>query len=124
MTKTIDIRNRIVKADDIDSEIIEVPEWGNVKLKVISLSTIARTKLAQRFTKEDGTVDMERLYPQLLIATVVNPENDEPIFTDEDIDLINSKSARAVERVADLSRRLSGFGEDASQELENEAGKG
>lgn len=121
MTSTVDIRSQIKNANDINSKLVDIPEW-DLKLKVIGLSAGARSRMASRFTTGDGTIDMEKLYPELVIATTVNPDNDEPVFTKNDVDLINQKSAKAIERLAEAARVLSGFG-DEENNIEKEAGK-
>lgn len=114
------LRDKILSADDLTSERVEVPEW-DVTLEVRSPSAKARSRMvasAQR-KDEDGesTMDLESIYPLLLIACCFDPESGEQVFTSDDIDAINDKSSAVVDRVAKACLRVSGLSEDTEKVL-------
>jgi hypothetical protein len=111
----VSLRDRIIAADDIGKELVEVPEWG-VSVEVRTISTGMRSKMLKSAQTKDGEVDLDRLYPMLLIATVFDPELDEPVFSEDDYNLIQDKSAQAVERVAKKAMEMSGMVPDAVDE--------
>jgi hypothetical protein len=113
---TVDLKKAIANAEDIDAEIVDVEQWG-VKLQVRGMSAGARSRFLQSFTDEDGNIDYEKMYPHLLIATVFDPDSGTPVFDANDVDLINEKSASAVETVAKVSQRLSGMTKESDDEV-------
>lgn len=116
------LRDRIIAADDIGKRLVHVPEWG-VEVEVRTLSTGMRSRMLQSAATDDGGVDISRLYPMLVIATAFDPESGEAIFADtpEDFDLIQNKSAKAVEVVAKAAMEMSGMSVDEGVDAE---GKG
>ena len=99
---------------DLASEIIDVPEWG-VKLKVLEPTADRRADLAQTFIASDGddSARMKRLYPALLIACVVDPEDDTAVFSPEDAYRLMQKEGRLVEKLAQASMKVCGFTSEA-----------
>ena len=106
------IRDQIINADDIEYEIIEVPVWG-VSIEVRSMTGRARTRLIKTATDNDGQLDMETLYPDMVILCAFDPETGEQIFTQDDRDLLLSKSAGPLELIALAAMRISGMTPDA-----------
>ena len=106
------IREQIINADDIEHEIIDIPVWG-VKIEVRSMTGRARTRLIKTATDNDGQLDMETLYPDMVILCAFDPETGEQIFTQDDRDLLLSKSAGPLEQVALAAMRISGMTPDA-----------
>ena len=107
-----------ISADDIESETIEVPSWG-VTIEVRSMDGRSRTQLMKRAANADGTVDLERLYPEVVIVCSHDPATGERIFTEQDRDALLSKSAAALELVALTAMQVSGM----TGQAQAEAGK-
>lgn len=108
-------RDRILAADDTQSEVIDVPEWG-VKLEIRSMSGAARASLMQSAVEGQGQVDMSKVYPDLIIQTTFDPETGEQVFNETDRDAIMLKNGSILDRIAEVATRLSGFGEKAVDE--------
>lgn len=109
------LRDKILNAKDIKSEVVEVPEW-NVKVEVRGLTGAQRATLLKECIDRHGNVDFEKMYPLLLIATVYDPENGEQVFTPADRDSLNKKSGGALEKVAKVAMKLSGLEQGAVAE--------
>lgn len=108
------LKERILAAEDMTSEIVEVPEWGDVRIEVRSPSAKFRSRLMRQFIDpETGELNYELMYPSLLIATCHDPETGEKVFEDGDIDALNQKNGSLVERIAQAAMRVSGMGADA-----------
>ncbi len=105
-----ELRKKILEVEDIQKEIVVVPEWGDAEIEVRGMSGLQRALFLRRSTDKDGEVAFERFYPQLLIATCFDPESGELLFDAADADTLNAKSGAALERVAQVSQRLSGLG--------------
>lgn len=102
------LRERILATQDIRSERIHVPEWG-VEVEVRSMTGAQRAAVLKGGSDEDGGVDMEKLYPILLIETTYDPDSGERIFSPADRDALNAKNSGALERIAKVAMQLSGI---------------
>lgn len=106
------LRDKILAAQDIPSEVVTIPEWG-VDVLVRGMSAGDRITLMQNaFDQTTQQVNMSIVYPDVVVACTYDPSSDEAIFTDEDKAAILAKSSAAVERLANVGLRLSGIGKD------------
>lgn len=112
------IRDKILNAKDIKSEVITIDEW-DVKIEIRTLTGLERSKLMNNALNiETGTVDFTKIYPELAIAASFDPESGEKIFSEGDRDIINGKSGAALEKIAQVAMRLSGMDKGAVKEAE------
>lgn len=102
------IRDKILAASDISSELIDVPEWG-VTVEVRGMSAADRAAILDRAVSADGRVLLADMYPALVIASCHDPETGERIFDDSDWDAVTAKSGRAVEQIAQAALNMSGM---------------
>lgn len=117
MAAPINLRDKILSSDDIKAEIVKVEEW-DVELEIKSLTGKARAKLMNETMNNNGKMDMEKLYPQLVIACTYDPETHKRVFEINDRDLINTKNSGALERIAKVAMRLSGLDADSVEKAE------
>lgn len=106
------IREQILNADDIETELVEIPVWG-VTVEVRSMDGRSRTRLLRNAASSDGVVDMETLYPEMVIRCSFDPESGERIFVEDDADALLSKAAGPLEMLAMAAMRVSGMTSDA-----------
>lgn len=109
------IKDQIRAINDIEVELIEVPQWG-VTLEVRSMSGKSRAVLLKEAAQEDGTLDFETLYPAILVACCYDPSTGDAVFESNDREWINEKSAGPVEKLAQAGMRLSGLAKEAIDE--------
>lgn len=102
------IRDQIIAADDIELELVEIPEWG-VTILVKSMTGAERGQMLKAVTTKDGQVDISKAISDVLIFTAHDPETEERIFTLADRDLLNEKSGAAIQKAAEVGMRLSGL---------------
>ena len=106
------LREQILAAEDIPSEILQINEW-NVDLLIKGMTAGERIALMQSaFDQATGQVNMAAVYPDVVVACAHDPETGDPVFTDADKPAILSKSSAAVEKIADVGLRLSGIGKE------------
>jgi hypothetical protein len=106
------LRDKILAAQDIPTEVVKIPEWG-VDVLVRGMSAGDRITLMQNaFDQTTQQVNMSIVYPDVVVACTFDPESDEPVFSEADKGAILSKSSAAVERLANVGLRLSGIGKD------------
>ena len=103
------LRDRILASDDIGKQIITVPHWDDVELEIRTMTAAERASMLNSAVGPDGEMDLEELYPRILIGTIFDPETGEAVFTHEDVSALKNKSASAVEFVAQKSMALSGL---------------
>jgi hypothetical protein len=114
------IRDTIFAADDLDSEIVEVPEWG-VKVTLRALSGVQRSVMMDRTMPVDGgeasTPQVARWFNvMMLILCAYDPETGNALFTDEDLDALQQKNVAVIDRLGKLCAQKSGFAPDALEE--------
>lgn len=112
-------RDEIFGFDDIPTEEVIVPEWGNRKVLVCGLTAAGKNAYQASLIEIKGKnqkVRMENATAKLLVRTVVNRQR-QPLFTETDIERLGSKSAAALERLAQAANRLSGMDKEETEEI-------
>jgi len=114
----VSLRDQIIAADDIGKETVHIDIW-DVDVEVRTMTAAERSKMLNSAMDDSGNIDLEQLYPRILIATVFDPESGEQVFSGDDVSALQNKSAAAVEKVAQKAMALSGL----TPEAVDEAGK-
>ena len=109
-------RDLILAKQDIPSQQQDLPEWG-VKVEVRGMTGAERTRIMDKATGNAGDVNLQFMYPEIVIATSFDPETGEQIFVPSDRDVLLSKSASAIDRIALVGMRLSGFTKEAADDM-------
>ena len=110
------LRDQIFAIEDIRKEIVEIPEWGDVKIEVRSLTGGDRARILETGVDAMGNVSLQRVYPEMVIASAFDPESGERVFDENDKDGLMAKNALAIDRLATVATRLSGLNEEAVDE--------
>lgn len=124
MNKTrILTKDNIMNADDIETLPVDVPEWGGSVI-VKSLSGNERdwieSKIYQSSQEKGYVVDIRAA----LVAMSVIDESGNRVFTEEDVEWLGKKSAIALNRIADVARKMSGMAVGAEEEAEKNLEEG
>ena len=106
---------QIFAADDIESELVEVKQWG-VTVLVKSMTARDRARMITTGVSESGVFRLEEILPDLVIASTYDPETGERVFEESDRDALMAKSAAPIEQIATVAMRLSGLEENATDE--------
>ncbi len=107
-------KEQILKADDLDKEVVEVPEWGG-EVYVAQMMASDRDTFEASLIK-DGKRDMTNMRARLAALTIVDSEG-ERMFGDREAAALGRKSASAMARVFDTACRLNGIGDRDVEEL-------
>jgi hypothetical protein len=114
------LRDQILAADDIVTEIVKVPEWG-VDVEVRSMTGAERTRILDLAMADDGEMNLQTVYPEVVIASAFEPPAEgaargsgAQIFTPEDREALQQKNAVAVDRLAQVGLRLGGFTQESA----------
>lgn len=144
-----DLRNHILTYDDAEWEILCVPEWGNVPLIIRSGTGETRADLLDASITidertEKTSVDLKKIYPDLVIHSVVDPSsvpgvdadtilacdpsrrkdysaavaNAPTLFTIMDRGGLLVKNGAALERIGKVASRLWGLDKEAEKAAE------
>ncbi len=120
-TKTILKRDDILQANDIEKELVEVPEWGG-SVFVRGMTGAERDKFESSIIEQRGKdqrVNMANVRAKLAFMTICD-ENGNRLFDEKDVQSLSQKSAAALQRVFIVAQRLSGIGEEDIKELAEE----
>lgn len=100
--------DQIAKATDVPVVDLEMPEWGGV-IKVKGMNAAERLELAALVGGDaDKRGAIATIARFALLHGVV-----EPAISEDDIDMLLSKSSKAIERIVENFNKLSGTSEEA-----------
>lgn len=107
-----DLSAKILSAQDIESELVEVPQW-DVSVLVKSMTAKDRSVMISNALDNDGNFNLQQVLPDLVLLCTYDPETGERVFKNSDRDALVSKSAAPIELIANVAMRLSGMLEGA-----------
>lgn len=112
----MELKDKILAAQDLDAELLEVPEW-DVTIEVRSPTAGDRARLLTQFVNpESGVVENDKMQAAVAVMCCFDPESGERLFDEEDIPALMEKAAKPVERIFRAGNRLSGLTEDIVDE--------
>lgn len=91
------------------SEIVPLPDL-NTSVEVRGVTAGAKGRLMNSSRDEEGVLDYERYYAQLVIETAYDPETHEKLFAEGDYEALNALPAHVVSTLANKAEALSGAG--------------
>lgn len=115
-------RSEVLEAPDLKHEDVPVPQWGGA-VRVRMLTGAERDefrKMAAEF--EDGIPPVR--FASMLLALSCIDEDGERMFTVDDIDALEAKSAGSIDVPAAVSMRLNGFGAQAMADAQKNSASG
>lgn len=111
-------RDEILNADDLTTEVVEVPEWGG-KVRVKGLTGEERDQFEASVIGENTKNkrrNLGNLRARLVAMAVVDGEG-KALFKRGDIPALGRKSAAALDRVFEKAMELSGMRDEDIDEL-------
>ncbi len=118
MTETLLTREQILEVQDIQSQIVDVPEWGG-SVKVQGMTGEQRDGFEASTFKGKGKdiqLNWRNIRAKLVAHSVVNGDG-KRVFNDQDVKALGKKSAAALDRVFAVAQELSGITQDDVEEL-------
>lgn len=111
-------KESILAAQDIERELVEVPEWGGAVL-VWGLTGTERDAYEAGVVEQRGRgVRMNlRNVRARLVAMAIRDEEGRRLFGDGEIAALGAKSGKVLDRLFDVAARLSGLSPAAVEEL-------
>ena len=114
-------RDAILVGPKLKTEIVEVPEWGGA-VRVREMTGLERDEFESGIVEAGGVENpgaIKGLRAKTVALTVIDDDG-KRFFTDADVASLGQLSASALNRVFEVSSRLSGLEADA---VEAAAGK-
>ena len=114
-------RESILGASDRIAGFVDVPEWGG-RVHIATLTVAQRAKFLDALGRLGSSADpveqgIKYFRSQVeLIASGVVDADSQPMFTDQDVERLTTKSPAIVGRVYDQIVRLNGFSVVATEE--------
>jgi hypothetical protein len=108
----------ILAAVDNVTEVVQVPEWGGA-VRVRGMTGYDRDAFERALVNirgKDVDTNWTNLRAKLISRTVVD-EDERLLFKETDVVALGRKSAKALDRVFEVSQRLSGIGQTDVEEL-------
>lgn len=106
MSEDLD-RDRILSAPDTTQPVpVEVPEWGGV-VYIREITAAERDAWEMRFIG-GGPGRTQNIRAGLLVYALCDREG-KRLFADEDIGRLGRKSAKVLDRLFDIARRVNGL---------------
>ena len=109
-------REAILAAGDLKTVDVEVPEWGG-SVRVRMMTGTVRDTFAAGLRKANGEFDATNYRAKLLACCLVD-EAGTLMFSESDIEALNSKSAAALDRVFKVADSLNVMNEAAVEAAE------
>ena len=108
-------KDAILKAEDLKTAEVEVPEWGGVVL-------LRELKGSERDAFEAGSLDKKRNVTMAnmrarLVAFSAVDKDGKRLFNQGDVNALGAKSATALNRCFEVACKLSGITDDDVEEL-------
>ena len=111
-------RDAILRADDTQYEVVDVPEWGG-SVRIKGMTAYERDRFEDSIVEQKGgdvRVNHINMRAKLLTMCIVD-EDGNRIFNPDDIKALGKKSARAINRCMEVAQRLNGISEEDVAEL-------
>jgi hypothetical protein len=125
MNKDVLTREAILGVDDLQVEVVDVPEWGGA-VRVRGLTGAERDAFESSIIDQRGKksrIILRNIRAKLVVLSVVDGEN-KSLFNEGDVKALGSKSASALQRVFNVAQRLSGISDEDVEELAGNLGDG
>ncbi len=122
-------RDQVLRADDLEREEVEVPEWGG-KILCRCLTALERSELRELsiadhsvedsyvVTLNDGReIRLRKDYDTHVVVRGTIEQDGSQKFELEDVELLNRKNPKVIERISAVIGRLSALDEEHVDEL-------
>ena len=109
-------KDAIISVKDLETEDVKVPEWGGM-VRVTMMTAKERDDYELSIYDDEKSKRTENVRAKLCAFSMVD-EKGKRIFSFEDIKKLGQKSAKAVNRIFEVSKRLNAVGKEEMEELE------
>jgi len=111
-------KEQILRVKDIETRTVHVPEWGGDVL-VRSLSATERDYFESKLVDQSGgkvRANLQNIKARLASMAIVD-EDGNRVFTEQEIAILGTKSAAALNRISEAITDMSGISKKDMDEL-------
>jgi len=111
-------KEQILRVKDIETRTVNVPEWGGDVL-VRSLSATERDYFESKLVDQSGgkvRANLQNIKARLASMAIVD-EDGNRVFTEQEIAILGTKSAAALNRISEAITDMSGISKKDMDEL-------
>jgi len=110
-------KENILGANDLLIRDVDVPEWrGVVQLRSLPGTERDLFENTVQKRKVGANLELKGLKVLLLSLTIIDGEG-KLMFSESDLDKLNSKSAKVINKLFEVATEMNGIGEEAVEEL-------
>ena len=109
-------KEAISKVKDLVTEDVEVPEWGGT-VRVKMMTAQERDIYELSIYEDEKNNRSENVRARLCVSVMID-EKGNRIFGLNEVKVLGKKSAKAVNRVFEVARKLNAIGDDEVKEIE------
>ena len=109
-------REQILSVTDLRRETLAIPEWGG-DIIVRGMAAFERDKILTAIDPSKSTMTDSQLKATLCFQCVINLQG-QRVFTEADIDILQTKTPLVLDKIANRILGLSGVGEAAVTSIE------
>lgn len=113
MALTLLSREALLAAPDIDTEVVEVSEWGG-SVTIQTMTVEQRDAMLKYGRSADGKMDTTALTVGMLVYGLKEPK-----LTADDAQALRQKSSKVVERVVKQIMAFNGMTEEGAKKTED-----
>jgi hypothetical protein len=107
-------REQILAADDLATELVDVPEWGG-QVAIRAMSVAERIRFESAFDR-----DRTKAIPALLTFALADADGN-PMFTEADIEALSGKSMPVLLRLFQIAQKKNALTPEDVRELEKKS---
>lgn len=116
---TLLTREQILEADDLPTEVLDVPEWGG-SIMIRTMSGSERDAFEASLLGEGGKKEKQAMMRDIrarFASLVITDAKGTRLFSAKDIKELGKKSASALDRVLTAGQKLNGLTSEDVEEL-------
>lgn len=114
-------KSAILSSPDLKHEDVPVPQWGGT-VRVRTMTGMERDEFRTSISGEGG-IPVGKFAAALLVACLVD-ESGQRLFTADDMEALQRKSAASLDAPAAVAMRLNGLGGSAVEAAAKNSGSG
>jgi methyl coenzyme M reductase gamma subunit len=106
----MNLKDKILSYDDIQSRKIKIEKWGGAEVEVREFDAETRADILLKSADKKGRIDETRLMFDMVLSCTYDPETGERLFTKDDLAAVKKKNGAAVEEIANAALDINGMG--------------
>jgi hypothetical protein len=99
-------RDSILRAQDVSTKDVEVPEWGG-SIRVRTMTVAERNEFARKAASGTDSVNVSAW----LVSLVAVDEKGAALFKPEDVKALEERNFKAIDRIVDAILQVNGIGQ-------------